>query len=70
MNINKLVDRKYEKMSLKELVNAPVAAISGISENDAVYLQKAFNVKTVYELARLKYVRVAQAICILAEGEQ
>jgi hypothetical protein len=70
MNINKLVDKKYEKMSLKELVDAPVAAISGLSEGDAKYLQKAFNVKTVYDLARLKYVRVAQAICILAEGEK
>jgi len=70
MNINKIVDKKYEKMSLKELANAPVDAISGISENDAKLLKEAFKVKTVSDLANLKYVRWARAICLLAEGEK
>jgi len=70
MNVNKFVDKKYEKMPLKELAKAPVVAIQGISEKDAVYLRQAFNVKTVYDLAKLKYVRWAQAICFLAEAEE
>ena len=70
MNINKIVDKKYEKMSLKELANAPVAALSGVSDGDAELLQKAFNVKTVSDLAKLKYVKWAQAICTLADGEE
>ena len=70
MNINKVLDKKYETMPLKELKNAPVSAIQGISENDAELLKQAFNVKTVYDLARLKYVKWAQAICILAEAEE
>ena len=70
MNIDKLVDKKYEKLTLKELVKAPVDAISGVSEGDAKLLKDAFKVKTIYDLARLKYVRIAQAICILAEGEK
>jgi len=69
MNINKLVDKKYEKMPLKELVKAPVDAIQGVSEGDAELLKKAFNVKTIGDLAKLKYVKWAQAICTLAEGE-
>ena len=69
MNIDKFVDKKYEQMSLKELVNAPVDAISGVSENDAKLLLEAFNVKTIADFAKLKYVRWAQAICILASGE-
>jgi hypothetical protein len=69
MNINKFVDKKYEKMSLKELVSAPVDAISGISEGDAKLLQQAFKIKTVSDLAKLKYVNWAKAICALAEGE-
>jgi hypothetical protein len=32
MNINKLVDKKYEKMKFKEIAAAPVDAIQGISE--------------------------------------
>ena len=70
MNINKLVDKKYEKMPLKDIAKAPVSALQGISDNDAELLQQAFNVKTVYDLARLKYVKWVQAICILAEAEE
>ena len=70
MNINKIVDKAYEKLSLKEIANSPVAAIQGISENDGKLLQEAFSVKTVADLAKLKYVKWAQAICTLAEGEE
>jgi len=70
MNIDKFVDKKYEKLSFKELVNAPVDAIAGISEGDAKLLKEAFHVKTVKDLAKLKYVRWAQAICVLADGEE
>jgi hypothetical protein len=69
MNINKFLDKKYEKMTLKELTAAPVDAIAGISEGDAKLLKEAFNVKTVKDLAKLKYVKWAQAICTLADGE-
>jgi len=70
MNINKVLDKKYEKTPLKELKNAPVSAIQGISESDAELLKQAFNVKTIYDLAKLKYVKWAQAICVLADGEE
>jgi len=69
MNIDKIVDKKYEKLTLKEIAASPVDAIQGISEGDADLLKKAFRVKTVADLAKLKYVKWAQAICILAEGE-
>ena len=69
MNIDKFVDKKYEKLSLKEIAVAPVDAIAGISEGDAKLLKQAFNVKTVSDLAKLKYVKWAQAICTLAAGE-
>jgi hypothetical protein len=69
MNINKYLDKKYEKLSLKELTAAPVDAIAGISEGDAKFLKEAFKVKTVADLAKLKYVKWAQAICTLADGE-
>ncbi|GBU26999.1 hypothetical protein R84B8_00519 [Treponema sp. R8-4-B8] len=69
MNIDKIVDKKYEKMTFKEIAAAPVDALSGISEGDADLLKKAFKVKTVSDLAKLKYVKWAQAICTLADGE-
>ena len=70
MNINKFVDKAYEKKTLKEIVNAPVDALQGVSAGDAELLKKAFNVKTVGDLAKLKYVKWAQAIATLAEGEE
>ena len=57
-------------MTLKEIANAPVDAIQGISERQANLLFEAFKVKTVADLAKLKYVKWAQAICALAEGEE
>ena len=70
MNINKCLDKAYEKTPLKELVNAPVSAIQGVSAGDEELLKKAFNVKTISDFANLKYVKWAQAICTLAEGEE
>ena len=70
MNINKFVDKKYEKLSLKQIAASPVDALQGISEGDAKLLKDAFKVKSVADLAKLKYVRWAKAICILAEGEE
>jgi len=70
MNINKVLDKAYETKPLKEIVKAPVDALQGVSAGDAELLQKAFNVKTVEDLAKLKYVKWAQAICTLAEGEE
>jgi len=69
MNIDKFLDKKYEKLTFKEIAEAPVDAIAGISEGDAKLLKEAFNVKTISDLAKLKYVKWAQAICTLAEGE-
>ena len=70
MNINKILDKKYEEMPLKEITKAPVSALQGISDSDGELLQKAFKVKTIADLAKLKYVKWAQAICALADGEE
>ena len=70
MNINRILDKKYEKMSLKELTSAPAVALQGLSESDAELLREAFNVKTISDLAKLKYVLWSQAICVLADGEE
>lgn len=70
MNINKAVDKSYEGKSLSEIADSPVDALQGVSENDARLLAEAFNVKTVKDLANLKFVRWAQAIVSLIDGEE
>ncbi len=70
MNINKAVDKSYEGKTLAEIADSPVDALQGVSDGDATLLQNAFNVKTVRDLAELKYVKWAQAIVNLAGLEE
>jgi hypothetical protein len=60
--------KDYEQKEFKELADAPVTAIEGLSEGDAEKLQQAFNFKTVRDLAENKFVRVAQAECLSRAG--
>jgi len=71
MNINKIIDKKYKKLTFKELAAAPVDAIAGISAGDVKLLKETFKVNTISDLAKLpSYINWAKAICTLAEGEQ
>ena len=70
MNINNAVDKDYEDKSLNELADAPIAALQGVSDRQAQLLQDAFRIKTIRQLANLKYVRWAQAIVSLAATEE
>lgn len=70
MNINNAVDKDYEDKSLTDLADAPIAALQGVSDRQAKLLQDAFRIKTIRQLANLKYVRWAQAIVALASTEE
>jgi predicted metalloprotease with PDZ domain len=65
-NLDKVLDKAYESSSLAELVDAPVSALAGVSEADAEALQKAFNIKTIGDLAGNTYFRAATAIVEIA----
>jgi hypothetical protein len=62
----KLLDKAYEEKTPSELVDAPVAALQGVSDGDAEALKKAFGIKTIGDLAKNKYVIAAQTIAHLA----
>ena len=70
MNINKAVDKAYESKTLKEIADAPVDALEGVSVGDAELLTKAFNIKTVRDLGTNKFFLMAQAIATLASKEE
>ncbi len=70
MNINKAVDKAYETKSLKEIADAPVDALEGVSAGDAELLAKAFGIKTIRDLGSNKFFLVAQAIAALAAKEE
>lgn len=64
-------DKSYENKNIEELVKAPVASISGVSEPDSVDLNIAFNIDTVEDLAMNKYVLLAQGInCLSACADE
>ena len=63
-----ILDKKYEESDLRELVNAPVSALAGVSGGDAELLEKAFSIKTIGDLGKNKYFRAAQALSALAEA--
>jgi len=70
LNINKAVDKAFETKSLKEIADAPVDALEGVSAGDAELLAKAFNIKTIRDLGTNKHFLTAQAIVALATKEE
>ncbi|MEU7850327.1 hypothetical protein AB0B74_26405 [Micromonospora parva] len=67
-DFTKLVDKAYQDKSLTELVDAPVAALAGVSDGDAKLLKEAFNITTVGDLGRNPYFRTASALVALTGG--
>jgi len=70
MNINKALDKAYESKTLKEILDAPVEVLEGLSEANGKALFDALGVKTVRDLATNKFVLWAQGIANLAAAEQ
>lgn len=69
MNINKALDKKYETMTFKQLAEAPVAALAGVSESDEKLLEQAFGIRTIRDLGTNKFFRAAATIASAAEIE-
>lgn len=70
MNIDKIVDKNHLGKNFRELAEAPLSALRGLSEKDAKALLQAFNIRTVRELAELNFVKWAIAVTTLADEEQ
>ncbi|MFI8367672.1 hypothetical protein [Streptomyces sp. NPDC085466] len=65
IDLDKVLDSAWADKDLPEILAAPVAALKGVSDRDGELLEQAFGVKTVADLADLKYVRWAQALAAL-----
>ena len=69
MNIDKIIDKEFAGKSFRDLCNAPLSALRGVSAKDAKALQEAFHINTIGELAELNFVKWASAIKTLAAEE-
>ncbi|MGV2919741.1 hypothetical protein [Streptomyces alfalfae] len=65
IDLDKVLDKAWADKSLPEILTAPASALKGVSDRDGELLLEAFGVKTVVDLAELKYVRWAQALAAL-----
>jgi len=54
--------KKFVNKSWIELAEAPVTAIKGVSQQDAVDLKATFNIKTIRDFAENEYICLAQGI--------
>jgi predicted RecB family nuclease len=61
-----ILDKVFESTEYENLAKKPVSAISGISDEDAALLKKAFGIDTIKELAENKYVLIAQTTVAMA----
>jgi hypothetical protein len=69
-DITKFFDKQYEQQEFSALADAPVDAISGLSQSDAQALKSALGIDTIRELAENKFVLIAQAVVALAKSSQ
>lgn len=69
MNINTIVDSEFADKCFRDICNAPLSAMRGVSVKDAKALNQAFGVNTIGELANLNFVKWATAIQTLASEE-
>jgi hypothetical protein len=66
VNLDKALDKAYEDKSLEEILDAPVAALAGVTDADAEHLAAAFGIKTVRDLGSNKYFATAGVLVALA----
>ncbi|MEU3831974.1 hypothetical protein [Streptomyces microflavus] len=69
IDLDKVLDKAWADKSLPEVLSAPVSALKGISDRQGDLLKEAFGIKTVADLAELKYVGWAQALAALDAAE-
>jgi hypothetical protein len=66
-DLSKYLEKDYADSSLDEILAAPLSALTGVTEDDAEALKRAFRIKTVADLGRNKYFLAAQAMVQLTK---
>ena len=69
INVNKAVDKAFESKSLKQIADAPVSALEGLSDEQGKLLEK-LGIKTIGDLGNWKFANWARSIVELAKLEE
>ena len=70
VNLDAILDPEFQNSDIATLVNAPVSALSGVSDEEAEGLRLAFGIETIGDLADNSFVRAAVAIREMANVAQ
>lgn len=70
ITIRKALDKAFETRSLNEIAKSPIHALQGLTPRHSKMLEEAFGVRTVEDLAALRYFELARAITVLARYEE
>jgi nucleotidyltransferase/DNA polymerase involved in DNA repair len=65
IDLTKVLDKAWVDKDLPEILAAPVSALAGVSDRAGELLYEALGVKTIADLANMKYARWAQALAAL-----
>ncbi|MDQ0708236.1 MULTISPECIES: hypothetical protein [Arthrobacter] len=69
VNLGKGLDKEFEDKSLKEILDAPVSALAGITDAKGEFLAKELGIKTVRDLGSNKYFALA-GVLVALEGKE
>jgi hypothetical protein len=61
VNLDKVLDKAYENLTLSEVLDAPVAGLAGLTDAHGEALA-ALRITTIGDLGRNKYIRAAVAL--------
>lgn len=70
VDLTKHLDKAHETKTLAEILDLPVEALQGVSPRDGEALRAAFGIKTVRDLGRNRFFRVAQALVAMQEAHE
>ena len=70
LDLTKFLDKAHENKTLKDILQLPTSALQGVTEKDAEALRAAFGIKTIEDMGRSKYFRIAQSLINMAEFEK
>ncbi|WP_055545706.1 hypothetical protein [Streptomyces sp. NBRC 110028] len=65
IDLDTVLDKAWADKELAEILAAPVSALKGVSDRQGGLLEEAFGIKTVKDLADLKFARWASALAAL-----
>lgn len=69
VNLGKGLDKDFEDKTLDEILAAPPSALAGLTEKHDEQLLAALKIKTIADLGKNKYIRLAVALADLGAAQ-